>query len=236
MSVALVTGAAKGIGQAIALALAGAGFDVAVHYRSSHAEAQATAQEITAKGVRAATFQADVTQADEAEQLILQVHSTLGGPNVLVNNVGNYFQGPLDDLDVDTWQEMFASNLHCTFYLCRAAVPLMKRAGGGRIINLGFTGAELLKARPSIVAYSIAKTGVILYSKALAKTYAGDHITVNVLSPGIMENSVAQPVEGVPMGRVGTLGELAAAALYLVSDEARYVTGVTLEVAGGWNL
>ncbi len=112
----------------------------------------------------------------------------------------------------------------------------MKAAGGGRIVNLGFAGAETLKARPSIVAYSAAKTAVILYSKALAKTYAGDNITVNVLSPGVMENSVSLPEGELPMGRPGSLDDLAAAALYLVSDGARYVTGVTLEVAGGWNL
>jgi 3-oxoacyl-[acyl-carrier protein] reductase len=236
MSVALVTGAAKGIGQTLALALAGAGYDVAVHYRSSMGDAEKTAQAARRKGVRAETFRADVTRSDEAQGLIEEVHETLGGPDVLINNVGNYHYGPLPELDVETWHEMFDSNLHCTFYLCRAALPLMQRTGKGRIINLGFTGAETLKARPKIVAYGIAKTGVILYSKALAKTYAKDGITVNVLSPGVMENSVAQPVKDIPLGRTGRLTELADAALFLLSDEAAYVTGVTLEVAGGWNL
>lgn len=236
MPVALVTGAAKGIGQAIATALGGAAYDVAVHYRSSEAEAEATAQAIRARGVRAETFQADVTRPAEAEALIHEVQHLLGGLDVLVNNVGNYHYGPLAELDLDTWHEMFNSNLHCTFYLCRAALPFMQRQQGGRIVNLGFTGAETLKARPNIVAYGIAKTGVILYSKALAKTYAGDGITVNVVSPGVMENSVAQPVEAIPLGRTGRLTELADAVLYLVSDRAAYVTGTTLEVAGGWNL
>lgn len=236
MPVALVTGAAKGIGQTLALALAGAGYDVAVHYRSSMGDAEGTAQAARRKGVRAETFRADVTHAGEAEKLVRRVHETLGGPDVLINNVGNYHYGPLAELDVETWHEMFDSNLHSTFYLCRAALPLMQKTGKGRIINLGFTGAEMLKARPHIVAYGIAKTGVILYSKALAKTYAGDGITVNVLSPGVMENSVAQPVKDIPLGRTGRLTELADAALYLLSDEAAYITGVTLEVAGGWNL
>lgn len=236
MPVALVTGAAKGIGRAIVLALAGAGYDAAVHYRSSAPEAEAVAEEARSKGVRAATFRADVTRPDEAEALVAEVHETLGGPDVLVNNVGNYHQGPLGELDIATWLEMFNSNLHSTFYLCRAAVPLMQAAGGGRIINLGFAGSELLKARPSVAPYAIAKTGVILYSKALARTVAKDGITVNVLSPGVMENSVAQPATAIPLGRPGRLAELGSAALYLVSDEAAYVTGTTLEVAGGWNL
>lgn len=236
MPVALVTGAAKGIGQAVLLALAGAGYDVAVHYRFSAEEAEKTAERARVEGVEAQTFQADVTEVAEAEKLIQDVHETMGGPNVLINNVGNYRQGPLTDLSVETWHEMFDSNLHCTFYLCRAALPIMQAAGWGRIVNLGFTGAELLKARPSIAPYSIAKTGVILYSKALAKTYAADGITVNVVSPGVMENSVAQPVESIPLGRTGRVTELSSAVLYLVSDEAAYITGVTLEVAGGWNL
>ena len=236
MPVALVTGSAKGIGQATVLALAGAGYDVAVHYRASAAEAEQTAAKARSQGVQAQTFQADVTRPGEAEALVYGVHTALGSVDVLVNNVGNYHQGPLGELDVETWLEMFDSNLHCTFYLCRAVVPLMQASGGGRIVNLGFAGAELLKARPSIVAYSAAKTGVILYSKALAKTYAKDGITVNVVSPGIVETSASQPEGALPSGRPGKLSEVSSAVLYLVSDEASYVTGVTLEVSGGWNL
>lgn len=235
--VALVTGAARGIGQAIALSLAESGCAVAVHYRSSLEDAQATTDACRAKGVEAEMFAADVTRPDEATALIDRVHGTLGGPDILVNNVGNYHQGPLEDLSVETWHEMFDSNLHSTFYLCRAALPLMETAGWGRIVNLGYAGSELLKARPSIAPYAIAKTGVILYSKTLAKAYAGRGITVNVVSPGIIENSVTKPpLSSLPMGRTGQLGELASAVKYLVSEEAAYVTGVTLEVAGGWNL
>ena len=235
--VALVTGAARGIGQAIALSLAESGCAVAVHYRSSQDDAEATAEACRVKGAKAEVFAADITRPDEAAALIDKVHGTLGGPDILVNNVGNYHQGPLEDLSIETWHEMFDSNLHSTFYLCRAALPLMQTAGWGRIVNLGYAGAEILKARPSIAPYAIAKTGVILYSKTLAKTYAKDGITVNVVSPGIIENSVSKPpLSSLPLGRTGKLEELADAVKYLVSDEAAYVTGVTLEVAGGWNL
>ncbi len=236
MPVALVTGSAGGIGRALALAFAGAGYDVAVHYRSSRAAAEDAADQARAAGVRAETFQADVTDAGDAERLVHAIHEMMGGPDVLVNNVGDYHYGPLADVSVETWLELFASNLHSTFYTCRAALPLMQRAGWGRVINLGYAGAETFKARPKIAPYSIAKTGVILYSKALALTCAGDGVTVNVVSPGIMENSVTKPVDKVPLGRVGKLSELTGAALYLVSDEAAYVTGITLEVAGGWNV
>lgn len=235
--VALVTGAARGIGRAIALELARSGCHVAVHYRSSVDDAETTAAEIRTHGVLAETFAADITQAEETTALVERVHEALGGPDILVNNVGNYHQGPLEALEPETWHAMFDANLHCTFYLCRAALPQMQRRGWGRIVNLGYAGAENLKARPSIVPYAIAKTGVILYSKALAATYAKDGITVNVVSPGIIENSVSKPERSsLPMGRYGTLEELAGAVRYLVSEDAAYVSGVTLEVAGGWNL
>lgn len=233
---ALVTGSAKGIGKALLLALAEDGYHVAVHYRSSQHEAEAVAAEARAFGVNAFPLQADVTDPEAAAALVKRAHERFGRLDVLVNNVGNYHHGPLDDLDAATWQEMLASNLNATFYTCQAAVPFMRAQGGGRIVNLGYAGAEHLVARPAIAPYGIAKTGVILYSKALAKVNAKHGITVNVLSPGVMENSVTKPLGELPMGRTGRLAELAAALRYLVSPEAAYVTGVTLEVAGGWNL
>ena len=233
---ALVTGSARGIGRALALALAKAGHDVAVHYRTSATEATRTAETARSFGVRAVTLQADVTIEAEARALVETARRQLGRLDVLVNNVGDYHFGPLDELDARHWHAMFDSNLHATFYTCQTAVPIMRAQGGGRIVNIGYAGAEQVKARPSIVAYAAAKTGVILYSKALARSEAAHGITVNVVSPGVMENSVTQPTSEVPMGRAGTLEELVAAVRYLLSAEAAYVTGITLEVAGGWNL
>ena len=235
MPAALVTGSAKGIGRALVLALAEEGYDVTVHYRSSRPEAEAVAREAASHGVKSIVLQADVTKPEEAQGLVREAHKRLGGLDVLINNVGDYHRVKLEEHRVEDWLETFASNLHSAFYTSQAAVPFMRTAGGGRILNLGYAGAELLKARPAVVAYSAAKTGVILYSKALAKTEAAHGITVNVLAPGIVENSVDMPSE-LPMGRAGRFEELVAAALYLVSPEAAYVTGAVLEVAGGWNL
>ena len=234
---ALVTGSAKGVGRAIVLGLADAGYDVAVHYRSSEREAREVKAQAERRGARAAVLRADVTEEREARGLVDAAHQEFGRLDVLVNNVGNYHQGPIDQLTSETWREMFASNLDATFYTCQQALPYLRQAPvGGRIVNIGYAGAELLKARPSIVAYGIAKTGVILYSKALAKSEASSGVTVNVVSPGVMENSVSQPLQEIPMGRLGRLEELVAAVRYLVSPEAGYVTGVTIEVAGGWNV
>jgi len=233
---ALVTGSARGIGRAIALALAAEGLDVAVHYRRSREDAHQVAAEAEALGVHAVALAADVTVEVEAQRLVDAAADALGGLRVLVNNVGDYHKGPLAQLDAGTWHHMLDSNLHATFYTCQRAVPIMRAAGGGRVVNLGYAGAELLKARPGIVAYQIAKTGVILYTKALARSEAAHGITANVVSPGVIETSVSLPVDEIPLGRTGSLEELVGAVLYFLSPPARYVTGVHLEVAGGWNL
>lgn len=233
---ALITGSARGVGRALVLALAEDGFDVVVQYRRSREAAAQVEEEALRFGGRAVALQGDLSVEEEAAGVIEAAHAAFGRLDVLVNNIGDYHHGPLDELDGATWRAMFDSNLHTTFYACQAAVPLMRAGGGGRIVNIGYAGAENLVARPAIAAYGIAKTGVILYSKALAKTEARHGITVNVVSPGVLENSVTQPTREVPMQRTGRLDEVSAAVRYLVSPGAAYVTGVTLEVAGGWNL
>ncbi|ADH64771.1 short-chain dehydrogenase/reductase SDR [Allomeiothermus silvanus DSM 9946] len=231
---ALVTGSAKGIGKAILLALAREGFDVAVHYKNSELEAETTRQEAEALGVRSIKLQADVTQPEEAQRLVSAAASELGGLHVLVNNVGDYLKTPIEKCSLQEWQRMLDSNLNATFYVTQAAIPHMVRAGFGRVVNIGFAGAQNLLARPGITAYVIAKTGVILYSKALAKRLARQGITVNVVSPGIAENSISKPIEEIPMGRLADLEELARAVLFFVREG--YVTGQVIEVSGGWNL
>jgi len=234
---ALVTGSAKGVGRAVLLALAEDGFDVAVHYRRSRGEAEEVAEAARALGARAVVLQADVTVETEARELVDEAVAAFGRLDVLVNNVGDYHHGPLEEVSGETWRYMLDSNLNSTFYTCQRAVPHLRRSPrGGRIVNVGYAGAQVLVARPAIVAYVVAKAGVILYSKALAKAEAKHGVTVNVVSPGVLENSVTKPVQEIPMGRVGRLDELVAAVRYLVSEEASYVTGVTIEVAGGWNV
>lgn len=236
MPVALVTGSARGIGREILLALAADGWDVAVHYRTSADAAAGVAATAGASGARTAILAADVTVESEARALVERTVAALGSIDLLVNNVGNYHHGPIAELSSDVWHDILASNLHACFYTCQQAVPHMREQGGGRIVNIGYAGAEIVKARPGIVAYHIAKTGVILFSKALARTEAAHGITVNVVSPGVIENSVTKPVGEIPMGRVGRFEEVVGAVRYLISPAAAYVTGVTIEVAGGWNV
>ena len=231
---ALVTGSARGIGRGIALALAEDGFSVAVHYRTSGAEAEQVRLEVEALGVRAVTLQADVTNPLEAARLVEEASQALGGLGVLVNNVGNYVNKPLQNLELADWQDMLDSNLNATYHTCQAALPLMRSLGFGRIINLGFAGAHNLIARPNTVAYMIAKTGVVLLSKAIAQSEAAHGITANVVAPGVIENSVSKPIQQIPMARLGRIEDVAAAVRYFVMQP--YITGQVLEVAGGWQL
>ena len=231
---ALVTGAAKGIGRAIALKLAAQGFDIAIHYRASSGEAQAVKLEIEALGVRAVTLGADLRDAETAQALVSSAAEQLGGLGVLVNNVGNYVRKPLADLTVIDWREMMDSNLNAAFYTCHAALPFMRSQGYGRIVNLGFAGAQNLIARPNILPYAIAKTGIILLTKSIAQSEAAHGITADVVAPGVIENSVSKPLELIPIGRLGTLEELCDAVWGFVNSS--YQTGQILEVAGGFNL
>jgi 3-oxoacyl-[acyl-carrier protein] reductase len=233
---ALITGSARGIGRSIALALARDGFSIAIHYRHSAEEAEQIRREVEALGVQAMTFQADVTSVDEAEQLVTAAARSLGGLGVLVNNVGNYVKKTLHELELDDWHNMLNSNLNATYYMCRATLPIMREQQFGRIVNMGFAGATNLVARPNVVAYTIAKTGVVLLTKAIAQTEAEHGITANVVAPGVIETSLSQPLHQIPMARLGPVGDVTAAVQYFVSDASSYITGQTLEVAGGWNL
>ncbi|GBF07312.1 short-chain dehydrogenase/reductase SDR [Deinococcus aerius] len=234
---ALVTGSARGIGRALAVALAGEGYAVAVHYRGSGADARETARLCEERGVRATVLRADLTDPDQARRLVREAHEAFPDSPlaVLINNVGNYVHKPLLETTDAEWADMLASNLTATFATCQAAAPLMREAGFGRIVNLGYAGARHLIARPGIVPYVVAKTGVLHLSHALAKVLAGTGVSVNVVSPGVIETSVSQPLREIPAGRVGTVAELVDAALYFVRA-SDYVTGQELEVAGGWNL
>ena len=242
MKKALVTGAARGIGRAIALRLAHQGYDVAIHYRNSKDAAQKTAIEARDAGVDAVILQADVTQDVAARSLARAAAQDLGGLSVLVNNVGDYAAAPTSLLTAAVWHATLASNLHATFYLTQAAIPDLIASGNGRIVNIAAAGAQEVRARTTNTIYMIAKTGVVIYSKSLARELIGRDVTVNVVAPGINETSFeyrpdySGPTPVIPAGRPATSQEIADAVWGFVRPEASYVTGQVLEVAGGWGL
>ncbi|HGY09007.1 MAG TPA: bifunctional dihydropteridine reductase/dihydrofolate reductase TmpR [Oceanithermus profundus] len=233
---ALVTGAARGIGRAIALGLAERGFDVAVHYRSSREDAQRTAREVRRRGRRSLLVQADLTDAEAAAGAVARAAQGLGGLAVLVHNVGDYLYKPIEEVTPAEWSGILDSNLSSAVYVAQAALPHLLAGGWGRIVFMGYAGAGQTVAKPHITPYFVAKTGVLLYAKALAARLAVYGVTVNVVAPGVAETSVTQPLREIPMGRAAYIEELVDAVGYFVGTSADYVTGQVLEVAGGWNL
>lgn len=236
---ALVTGSASGIGRAIAFDLASKGFDVAFNYNRSAQAAEQASQEATATHqVKAIALQADVTNSEQAKLLVERAAEELGGLSVVVNSVGNYLGKSTSQISTQEWQEVLDSNLNSTFYVTQAALPYLKEAGWGRIVNFACASAQNMIARQTNTPYVIAKTGVIIYTKSLAKELAKDRITANVVSPGIAENSfdVEEMIPKLPAKRAATLQEINYAVWCFINPDADYITGQILEVSGGWML
>lgn len=235
--VALVTGSAKRLGRALALRLAAEGCDVAVHYRASAAEAAEVVAAIRAMGRDAEAFAADVTDPDACGRLVQAVVARFGALHVLVNNVGDYAPVPILDHPIDAWRATIDSNLHSAFYMCHHALPELLKHADARLVNVGLAGIGRVPAAPRSTAYVAAKLGVLALTRSLAVAAKDAGLTVNMISPGILEDPVAgPPLAAVPQGRYGHPDELAGALAYLVSPAAAYVTGQHLEVAGGWGL
>lgn len=235
---ALVTGSSAGIGRAIALDLASQGFDIAFHYYRSQKAAQQACQEAQTYGVRAIALQADVTDPQQAKVLVESTAQELGGLSVVVNTVGNYLETNILEVSLEEWQEMLNSNLNATFYVTQSAISHLQASGWGRIINFAAANTQNAIARPESTPYVIAKTGIIIYSKSLAKELINQAITVNVISPGVAENSVGleETIPLLPAKRPATLAEISSAARFFIHPDADYITGQVLEVAGGWRL
>jgi len=231
----LVTGAAKRTGRALALAFADAGADVAVHFRSSEAEALAVVDEIRARGRASLPVRADLTSSEEATRAIDLAAKDLGRLDILVNNVGAIVWKQIGEISPEEWRHSLAGTLDVTWNACRAALPHMRRQGFGRIVNILDANADRLHATPLATPYKIGKTGSLILTQTLAQTEAAHGITVNAVSPGTLENSEVKPsLDRIPAGRYGTMDDLAAAVLFLASDAAGYVTGTNIKVSGGY--
>jgi 3-oxoacyl-[acyl-carrier protein] reductase len=238
--VALVTGAARRLGADIARHLGRAGYTTVVHYHTSGDEAAEVAATIRAAGGEAWTVAADVTVEQEVAAMLREVDGRYGRLDVLVNNVGTYHVQDVLEVIPEHWRYVVDGNLTATYLCCHFALPLLRVAGaGGRVVNLGYASCDRILARPRATAYQLAKTGVLIYSKSLARALAPEGVTVNVISPGHLENSVDLPEDvamAVPVGRAGRAEDVLGALDYLLSPAAAYVTGQNIDVAGGFNL
>jgi 3-oxoacyl-[acyl-carrier protein] reductase len=233
--VALVSGASRGIGRAVAVTLARAGAAVAVNYRTGANEARQVCDEIAAQGGRAAAFQADVAVAAEVAAMVGQVERQFGPVGVLVNNAGITRPEPFAQITEQSWDEVLAVNLKSVFLVTQAVLPAMRAARWGRIINLSSVAAQT----GGVVGphYAASKAGVIGLTHSYANLLAKEGITANAIAPALIDtdmvrnNPRARP-DLIPVGRFGTIEEVADVVRMLATNA--YITGQTINVNGGW--
>ncbi len=238
-----MTGAGQGLGEAMALALAEAGATVALLARDEAKSAE-VANRIRANGGRAELLVADVRDEAAVSRARETYESALGGRlDILVNNAGINLRKPITEFTLAEWNRVIETNLTGTFLMCRAFVPLMTGHGYGRIINLTSMMAHI--SLPGRTAYSASKSALLGFNRALALELAPEKITVNGISPGVCDTEINAPLMGnpelratflakTPLGRWGLPSEIAAAAVYLCSDAASFMTGTDLVIDGGW--
>ena len=233
---AIVTGASRGIGAAIAASLAAEGWPVAVNYRSDEDGAQRVAAAIRDAGGEALIAQADVTDPAQVEALFARAEEEHGPVLVLVNNAGMRVDGLAPQLDADAWGSVLDTNLSAAFHTTRRALRPMLRARFGRIVNVASIVGP--RANAGQANYAASKAGLIGMTKTVAVEVARRGITVNAVAPGLVETKLTEDLNGdlaarVPARRSGTPEEVAACVRFLVSEDAGYVTGSVLTVDGG---
>lgn len=238
--VALITGAARGIGRAIATGLAEHGAAVAVNYRASEGAALELVKEIAAQGGEALPCRADVSDPGQVAAMIATIVDTWGGIDILVNNAGIMDDNFLVDITLEEWERVINVNLRGAFLCTQAVIPLLQARGGGRIINISSQAA--LAGSRRHVHYATAKAGLLGFTYSLAKELGPYGITVNAVSPGrIVTDMIKERIQGreeewlqqTPLQRLGEPEEVAAAVVFLASEKASYITGTNLQVDGG---
>jgi len=230
----LVTGSARGVGRAISLALAERGASVAIHYNTSEEAAQEASEEATDRGAPdVTTVQADVTDPDAVDELFATIETELGTVDVLVNNVGAFAPDHWESLTYETWRGVFETNVDATYLCSKRALPAMRKQEFGRIVNIGYASSEKGLIDPKNAPYFMAKAGVLMFTRMLAADTADDGITVNAVSPYVVENSDEFPAE-LPRGRPAAYEDLVQAVTFFLHPDSDYISGENVEVDGGW--
>ncbi len=238
--VALVTGASRGIGRAIAIRLAAEGAKVAINFAGNTEKAEAVKAEIEAAGGEALLVQANVADAAAVEEMVAKVVEAFGGIDVLVNNAGITRDGLLVRMKDEDFDAVLDTNLKGVFYCTKVVSKLMMKKRSGRIVNM--TSVVGVNGNAGQTNYAAAKAGVIGFSKSAAKEFASRGITVNMVAPGFIDTDMTSVLSdkakeaalaGIPLQRMGTPENVADAVAFLVSDQAAYITGQVIHVDGG---
>ncbi|WP_339102498.1 SDR family oxidoreductase [Haloterrigena salinisoli] len=230
----LVTGSARGVGRELLLSTADCGAKTAVHYYTSADAAREVAAEAEDRGAAdAMTVQGDVTDPESVEGLFSAVESELGSVDVLVNNVGDFAPDHWADLEFDTWNRVLETNLNGTYLCSKRALPAMREGDYGRIVNIGYASSEKGLVSPTNFPYFVAKAGVLMFTRMLAADTQDDAVTVNAISPYVVENSDEFPEE-LPRGRPASFEDLIAPLYFFLDPDSAYVSGENVEVDGGW--
>lgn len=234
---ALVTAGAQGLGRALALHLGKQGYHLFIHYFTSQAAAKALEAELAQNGCEAVCLRADLSQAEGREGLMAEIADRTSVLHVLVNNVGWYFIERLPNITLSQWEQALSLNCTAAFHVTQLALPLLEAARPpGRIVNLGDSACDRLAAHVMATPYHIAKLGLHVLTRSYAELLMPKGITVNMISPGFLENSVGRPPKRLPAGRKGTFADVLGALDYLLSEEAAYVSGTNILVTGAWQL
>lgn len=233
--IALVTGGSRGIGRAIALALAEAGCDVAVNYLNSREQANEVVKQITALGHKAIAVQADVSKDEEVRRLISEVDAQLGQVDILINNAGINPIKPLDELGLDDWNQVLSANLTSAFLVAQAVVPGMRRRKWGRLIMLSSVAAQT----GGVIGphYAASKAGMLGLVHSYANLLVKEGITANAIAPALIATDMVLGKKELkptllPVGRFGSVEEVSQMAVLLAGNG--YITGQTININGGW--
>lgn len=239
--VSLITGSSRGIGKSIAIALAKQGSDVIINALHNNEQLNETAKQIRAIGRRCEVFVADVTNEEKVKEMFRFIKDTFGKLDVLINNAGISQSKDIFEMEFDDWEHVMNVNLNSAFLCSKYAMNIMKEQKYGRIISIASQAGER-GALFGHVHYAASKSGVLALNKTLARTGAPYNITVNSIAPGVIFTDFTKAVHtqdevdalerSIPLG-LGNPEDVAACAVYLVSDEARYVTGATIDINGG---
>ncbi|ADD06068.1 putative oxidoreductase (short-chain dehydrogenase family) [Natrialba magadii ATCC 43099] len=235
----LVTGSARGVGRELLVATAERGADTAVHYHTSADAARDVAETASERGPGdVMTVQGDVTDPDSVDGLFSAVESELGAVDVLVNNVGDFAPSHWDELEFETWNRVLETNLNGTYLCSKRALETMRDGDRdeddyGRIVNIGYASSEKGLVSPVNFPYFVAKAGVLMFTRMLAADTQDDGVTVNAISPYVVENSDEFPEE-LPRDRPASFDDLMQPLLFFLDPDSGYISGENIEVDGGW--